>query len=233
MTDYKRYIIVFIITLLLFITGFYLSNYFNSKKVASLQSIQDEIALNILSSETQFDLLSDSTCSDPSNSILTEQLSSLSEKLDYGERTIGANDPEMVSLRNYFSLLEIKDILLLKRVNERCHTTTPYMVYFYSNEEDCEDCARQWRAISALRDQYPEVRVYVFDYHTELSAAKTLVTIYKLDGKLPAIVIDGKTYTEFKDLPELKELLKVEDEPVEETDSAATKTTPAVTTPKR
>ena len=213
MNDYKRYFIVFLITILLFVTGFYLSNYFNSKKVAALQSIQDQISLNILSSETQFALLSDTTCSDDSTSILSEELSTLLDKLDYGEKTIGASNPDIVSLRSYFSLLEIKDFLLMKEINGRCHTDTPYILYFYSNESDCADCAAQWRAISELRDEAPQVRVYVFDYHADLSAEKTLETLYKINGTLPAIVVEGKTYTTLTDLATLKKLLNIPDAP--------------------
>lgn len=210
MNDYKRYLIVLLITILLFVTGFYLSNHFNSKKVVQLKSIQDQISLNILSTETQFALLSDSTCSDASTSILSEELSALSDKLDYGERTIGASNPDIVSLRNYFSLLEIKDFLLLKQINARCKSVTPYILYFYSNDKDCPDCASQWRTISQLRDENPEVRVYVFDYHSELSAVSALKKLYKVTETLPALIIDGKTYTTLTDLPTLKKLLHIE-----------------------
>jgi hypothetical protein len=228
MNEYKRYFIVFIITLFLFVTGFFLSDYFTSKKVASLQSIQDQIALNILSSETQFALLSDSTCSEGTTSVLSEQLSTLSDKLDYGERTIGTSNPDMISLRNYFSLLEIKDFILLKQINARCHSVTPYILYFYSSGEDCADCASQWRAISELRDEYPEVRVYVFDYHTSLSAAKTLENLYKVTGTLPAVVIDGKTYATLTNIDTLKKLLNLMPKPVT---TGKTSTAPTVTTP--
>jgi hypothetical protein len=210
MNDNKRYIIVFFITLALFGTGFYLSNHFSSKKITALKSIQDQISLNILSSETQFALLSETTCSADSDSVLSEELSNLSDKLDYGERTIGARDPNIISLRHYFSLLEIKDFLLLRKINERCKTNTPYILYFYSSKDDCENCASQWRAITALRNEHPQVRVYVFDYHTDLSAVQTLKKIYKVKSTLPSLVINEKTYNAPLDLSELKKTLKLE-----------------------
>ena len=201
---------MFFITLALFGTGFYLSNHFSNKKITALKSIQDQISLDILSSETQFALLSETTCSADSDSVLTEELSNLSDKLDYGERTIGANNPDIISLRHYFSLLEIKDFLLLRRINERCKTDTPYIIYFYSNEDDCAECATQWRSITALRDEHPEVRVYVFDYHTELSAVQTLKKIYKVKNTLPTLVIGEKTYSTPLDLDALKKTLKLD-----------------------
>ncbi len=208
MSDYKRYAIVFVITLALFLTGFYLSNHFGNKKISSLKTIQDQIALNILSSETQYMLLSETACDASSSAVLSEELSTLSDKLDYGERTIGAHNPDIVSLRSYFSLLEIKDLLLLRRVDERCKTHTPTVIYFYSNEDDCEDCARQWRALSALRDENPEVRVYVFEAKSELSAVQTLAKLYAV-GELPSVIVEGKTYAGFTELDTLKSLLKL------------------------
>ncbi len=206
MSDYKRYTIVFFITLALFLTGFYLSNYFSGKKISSLKTIQDQIALNILSSETQFQLLSETSCDSTPSAVLSEELSSLSDKLDYGERTIGASNPDIVSLRSYFSLLEIKDLLLMRKLDDQCHTHTPYVLYFYSNESDCPDCARQWRALSALRDEAPEVRVYVFDDHSDLSAVKTLAKLYSVDA-LPSVIVKGKTYSGYTELPRLRTLL--------------------------
>jgi len=55
--DWKKYLIVFLITVGLFVTAIYLSNYFGSKKINELKTIQDKIAIDILSSETQFSLL--------------------------------------------------------------------------------------------------------------------------------------------------------------------------------
>ena len=52
--DWKKYILVFFITLGLFITASALSNYFGNKKIDQLKSIQDKIAIDILSSETQW-----------------------------------------------------------------------------------------------------------------------------------------------------------------------------------
>jgi hypothetical protein len=209
--DYKKYIIVFFITLFLFVTGFYLSDYFNNKKIDQLKSIQDKISVDILSSETQFSLLSEASCNDLPSSALSQEISSLAEKLDYGERTIGANNPDIIALRRYYSLLEIKDYLLMKKVNERCKVKIPYLIYFYSNQDDCADCGRQWRTITALRDKYPDLRIYTFDYHLDLSAVHTLINLYHVENILPAVVLDEKAYNGFvdldtmeKSLPELK-----------------------------
>ncbi len=208
-----KYILVFVITGILFASGFFLSNYFNEKKINQLKSIQDKISIDILSSEAQFSLLAEASCQDFSNTSLSHELSDLSERLDYGERTIGANNPDIVALRRYYSLLEIKDYLLMKKMVERCHISVPHIIYFYSNADDCEDCGKQWGTITALRNTYPELRVYTFDYNLDLSATKTLISMYKVPAEFPAMVLAGKVYTGYqefgtieKSLPELEKL---------------------------
>lgn len=202
---YQKYIVVFIITVALFASGFYLSNYFNSKKINQLKGIQDKISIDILSSEAQFALLAEASCEDISNSSLSHELSDLSERLDYGERTIGANNPDIIALRRYYSLLEIKDYLLMKKMIDRCHIVVPHIIYFYTNQDDCEDCGRQWSTITAIRNKYPEVRVYTFDYNLDLSATKTLISMYKVPAKFPAMILAGKTYTGFQEFEEIEQ----------------------------
>ncbi|MEK7180462.1 MAG: hypothetical protein AAB706_03220, partial [Patescibacteria group bacterium] len=57
-----KYFYIFLITSLIFFTAFFISNYFNDKKVSEIRSIESRIAIDILSSETQFSLLAESSC---------------------------------------------------------------------------------------------------------------------------------------------------------------------------
>ena len=62
--DWKKYIIVFFITLTLFGSAIWLSNYFNTKKIDQLRNVEDKISLDLMSSETQFSLLQELSCKD-------------------------------------------------------------------------------------------------------------------------------------------------------------------------
>src|SRR3989338_4951865 len=208
MIDWKKYVIVFFITVALFLTAMYVSNYFGGRKIAELQSIQDNIAIDILSSETQYSLLAELSCKNISNSILSGQPAGPGGKLEWSENNLGDN-AEVTYLKNYYSLLEIKDYLLAKRISERCGVKSAFILYFYTTTEDCELCQEQGIVLTALREQYPELRVYSFDYSTELSAVKAMIQIYKIkDTLLPALVIDGDLLTGFRDFDELSELVE-------------------------
>src|SRR3989344_1137164 len=86
---YRKYIFVFIITSVIFFTAFSISNYSNEKRIQNIQSIEDKIALDLLSSETQFNLLKELSCKAIDNSVLSQELNSIAEKLTYAEENLG------------------------------------------------------------------------------------------------------------------------------------------------
>lgn len=235
--DYKKYLIVFFITLSLFLTALYISNVISGKKISELQTIQDKISIDILSSETQFSLLEESSCKDvENNTVLSKELATLGERIESSSGGLG-DDEEILSLKRYYSLLEIKDYLLMKKVTERCKQKTIFILYFYTTEEKCSECTKEGYVLTALREKYPELRVYSFDYNLDLSAVRTLISIYKVeDTKLPAMIMNGKLVTGFKSveeveeiLPELKTILPAEEDEIQEpqtTPKSNTKVTP-------
>lgn len=208
MIDWKKYLIVLLITVGLFVTAAYLSNYFDNKKINQLKTIQDKISIDILSSETQFSLLSELSCKNISDSVFSGELAELGSKLEWGQKNLGATD-EVSYLRKYYSLLQIKDYLLVKKISSRCKTKSAFILYFYTTAANCSLCGRESMVLSTLRAEYPELRVYSFDYSTELSAIVSMLQIYKIkDTELPALVIDDEVLTGFHSLEDLESRIK-------------------------
>jgi hypothetical protein len=206
--DWKKYLIVFFITIGLFWTAIYLSNYFGNKKITQLKSIQDNIAINILSSETQFSLLQESSCKNVSGSLLSGELDELGQKLEWEQQNLGSTD-EVSYLKKYYSLLEIKDYLLMKKISASCGVKSAFILYFYTTADNCSDCTRESIVLSSLRDKYPELRVYSFDYSIDLSAVKAMLQIYKIkDTALPALVVGEDLVTGFHSIDELDKMVQ-------------------------
>lgn len=206
--DWKKYLIVFLFTAGLFVMASYLSNYFSNKKINELKAIQNKIAIDVLSSETQFSLLQDLSCKNVTESFLSGELGELGKKLTWGEENLDSRE-EVLYLRKYYSLLQIKDYLLMKKISERCGTKYAFILYFYTTAENCSECERQSLVLSALREKYPNLRVYSFDYSTDLSAVKSMLNIYKIeDTKLPALVVDEEVLTGFYKIEELESIIQ-------------------------
>lgn len=208
--DRAKYVIVFFITLGLFLSVFYASNTLSGKKLNELKAIQDNISLDLLSTETQYALLGELNCAQVSpNSVLSDELNELSKKIEYSDQNIGKS-AELTRLKKLYSLLEIKDYLLMKELSGRCGQKSVFILYFYTTSENCSECVRQGYVLTSLREKYPALRVYSFDYGLELSAVDTLERLYKIkDTELPAIVSGGKVYTGFRSVENIEKLIPV------------------------
>ena len=202
------YAIAFGITTLIFGTALFVSNYFNDVRAAEIRAAQDNISIDILSIETQFDLLAEQSCRDISeSSILSTELRSIAERLSYLEGQSGVDTEELTSLKRYYSLLQIKDILLMQRVSEKCRLNPVFLLYFYSNEGDCDTCEEQGDVLTELSRDYPQLRVYSFDYNLSVSPLRTLININNVENDLPALVIKENVYYGFRDSEAIKEIL--------------------------
>lgn len=202
--NWKQYFFSFAITAIIFTTAILTSNYFANKRVQDIRDIQDNIAIDILSSETQFSLLEESSCKDVGTGTLSTELGTLEEKLAYTEKDRGSDDVEVQTLKRYYSLLEIKDYLLMNKISEKCKKTPISIIYFYSIDNKCPDCEKEGYVLTRLREEYPELRVYSFDYNIDLSAVKTLISINKVKDELPAIVINDKVYYGFQSIEDIE-----------------------------
>lgn len=205
----KKYLIVFVITAAVFGSALYISNTLNGKKIDQLKAIQDNISVDILSSEVQFSLFEELSCKDVStNSVLSGELGTFADKIEYAEKNLGSTE-DISHLKRYYSLLEIKDYMLMKKISERCGQKSVFVLYFYANETDCTDCVKQGYILTDLRATYPELRVYSFDYNLDLSAVKALQQIYNIPQALPALVINGKVYAGLQTKEQIESVLKL------------------------
>lgn len=233
-TSWAKYIIVFFLTALIFGTVFLLSDVLTSKKLNELKSIQDNISIDLLSSETQYSLLGELDCSQVSpSSVLSDELNELSKKIEYVETNIGPS-AQLTQLKESYSLLEIKDYLLMKELSSRCGQKSVFILYFYTTSDNCSECVKQGYALTALKEKYPALRVYSFDFGLHLSAMETLEKIYGIkDTQLPAVVSDGKVYTGFHAVEDFETLIpKLKDTLIVPTDDTATGTKKAATKTK-
>ncbi len=228
-----KYLLTLVITLLIFGTIFYINNSLENQRVKNVKSIQDSLALDILSSETQFDLLKDASCKNLDGSILSQEINSIATKLSYLESNSDDKpSDEITYLKKYYSLLQIKDFLLMKQLSDKCSTKPISVLYFYGKKADCPDCEKMGYILTYLRENYPQLRIYSFDTNLDLSAINTLKSVYKVDEhELPAIVHEDKLYVGFRTIDEMKEIIpmlrKIDLEKAAA--SKATSTTPSTT----
>jgi len=207
--SWQRYLLAFVITAAIFGTAFYAASQFDATRVADIRATEQAISIDILSNETQYDLLSNLSCQTLSqNSGLTDELNTLASQLSVEENNLGSSNAEVVQLKEQYSLLEIKDYLLMQQISQKCGIKTVYVLYFYSNSGSCPQCGAAGDVLTYLRETYPGLRIYSFDYDLDLSALKTLESLLKVKGQLPAFVINDRApIYGFKDLGDMQKLI--------------------------
>lgn len=208
MIDTKRYLLAFFITVALFASGFFTSTFFSNKKLEEVKRVQDTIAIDILSNETQFDLLREVSCTNLSSSVLSNELNDIGEKLTYTQSLEKKESDDVAYLRKYYALLQVKDYLLSKRLGEKCTSKKPvFIMYFYTSKETCDECTKMSSTLSALKRKYPDLRIYSFDYYLPVSTVDTIKKIYQVPEVFPSLVIEEKLYTSMLSFEEIDELL--------------------------
>jgi len=200
--DWKKYTFTFLITAAIFITAIAISSWIDNRRVNEVRTMQDSISLSILSSETQFNLLKSASCDDLFSSDLGKELGDMSDRLSYLESTGRGQDSDVITLKQYYSLLEIKDYILINSASQ-CKNRPVIVLYFY--QAHCPDCDKQGDVLTYIRQHYPgNIRVYSFDADLDVSAIKTLADIYKITQPLPGLVINGKAYSGFHTIEDIQ-----------------------------
>ncbi len=208
----RNIIISLVITVVLIGTVVYAINYLNQQRVAQLNTIEDQLSTDTLSVETQYALLENAPCSDFTNgsstedTLLSQEVSSLGDKLSYTESKLGSTDPQVLQLKDQYTLLEIRDYLLTEQLSKTCNLKPTIVLYFYSNNTgSCNtECDQASADLQYLRQTYPSIRVYSFDYNLDLAALKTLETVEKVRPTFPAFVINNKQYYGYTSLSDFE-----------------------------
>ncbi len=210
--NYRRYILALIISLVIFLTGFLASNTLTNKKLESLRNVEDDISLSILSSETEYDILKEISCENiSSQTVLTKEIGELADKLSILEANTDGDNERLISAKKRYTLLLIKDYLLSKRLTENCGTKPTFIIYFYGNADICPECVKTSYALSSLRQDYENLRVYPFDYNLDLPLVKSFASLYGVkENQLPAVIINKKTYVGLNSKVSIDKLLPKE-----------------------
>lgn len=116
------------------------------------------------------------------------ETASLGEKIGYMEEHRG----EDLTLKSDYMTLELRDYLLVKRIDDVCSTKTNIILYFL-NSDTCSDCFSQGLELTKAR-QNTSMRVYSFDIVVNNTAIIALQKSFNV-STFPSLVINGKKWT--------------------------------------
>ncbi len=203
----SRFIAAFFITAFIFLLMVVTNKYINDAKLNQLSNIYNDIRLDSLNAEVQYELISENPCIALDFDPVTEELFELGKKLTTMEDSLGKNNQQVLDLKRYYSILEIRQYLFVKKASKQCDKNATPILYFYSNEQDCKDCESQGFVLNYVRNAVQNVYVYSFDINLDSSPIKTLKAGYNITS-VPSLVISEKTYPGFKDSDQVIDIIK-------------------------
>lgn len=226
-----KYIAVFVITSLMFVTAFLASRELDNKRTVDVGAIRDDIAFTLSADEMNFALLRNSPCSSVNRSLLTEELNKLGSRISVLASNQGWEDGEVLQLRKQYILLQVQDYLLTKEMTTRCEAPEQVMIAFV-RDAHCQSCEGIRALLQNIQDNHPEMRLYTIDAGVDIEVVDTLMKLYGVDeNHLPAIFFNEIQIPEdqltFDGLEKL-----FPDVPTEPSDSAPSPKTGEVTTLK-
>jgi hypothetical protein len=205
--DMKKYITVFAITTLIFVAGILIGNYFSSQKLNQIDYIGQDLKTDTVAMELQYELIAENPCENINSTLLADELYEMASKLDYMENRLGEDNRDVTELKKYYSLLELRHWLFMKKTIKECNQSKSLLLFFYSNEEECKSCKEQGFILTWVRKNYDDVYVYSFDYTIPNTAVETIKRIYNVNGT-PSVVVDKDTYNRFIGKKELEQMLQ-------------------------
>lgn len=199
----KNVILALALTTIVFVAGIFVGNLFISEKYNHISNTISDIRIQTMSMELEYELLLENPCKIESTFLLDE-LTLLSDRLGYLEEIYGVNNPEILDLKQYYSLLQIKHWLYMGKIKNSCDSDVNLILYFYSNH-DCADCDKQGIVLTSFRKSHANnTFVYPLDVNINDPSINALKQIYSVNST-PAIVLNDKIFHEFLSLKRLNE----------------------------
>lgn len=201
-----KYLAVFATTTLIFLIGLYIGHTITNTKLQKVDDLEQDMKVDTMAIELQYLMLAEDPCSFINASSLTEELYNIGAKLDYMENQLGNKNPTVLRIKEYYSLLEVRHWLYMKKVKKECNYTIPLILYFYSNIGDCPTCKEQGFVLNYIHKKFPAMNIYSFDINIENIALDTIKEIYSV-RKSPTLIINDKVHTGFRNSKEIEALI--------------------------
>ena len=203
----QKILVALLITAFIFILVIVTNGLLNDSKINQLNSLYNDIRIDALNAEVQYEILSENPCLALNFKPLNDELFELGNKLTHMEEQLGKENDQVLDLKKYYSILESRHWLFVRKASEQCNQKTTPILFFYSNQGDCSDCEQQGFVLNYIRNTISGAYIYSFDINLESSAIEALEITYNITT-VPTLVIGENTYVGFKDSDELEELIK-------------------------
>lgn len=217
-TSMKRYLLAFLLTLLVFSGGIVIGIVLENARLNSAEQITLKEKVSLRSLQLQHNYVSSGvTDCKTLNAILENNINELGKKvgiiIEYEKKSLFSEEELNLQLQDYF-LTEIQFYFLAQEINKKCPRDQVKILYFY--DENKGDT--QGDILAYLKKRLGS-KLLVFSLNSQFTQEPmitTLLTFYNIT-EFPAVVIEEKVYPGPQDTDKLlgyicREFIKMEEE---------------------
>ena len=197
----EKYITAALITGGIFILGLFLGLVIEGKRVSYINEVSREQNLEFSSLQLQYayiDQLSQENNCQAVSKTFEKNIESLEDtrlRLENFDQDATLNKQDFDLLKREYILAQIRYWLLAERTKDLCGNDAVSILYFFSDEQECQECDNQAFILTFLKKQFRE-KLLVFSFDSKFSQEpliNILKSTYSID-KYPTLIIEGKKY---------------------------------------
>jgi len=201
-----KYLIAGAITLGVFLLGLFLGLAIEGKRVNYIESLGRKQNLDFSSLQLQYAFIDQ--MSQEKNCLAVEKtfeqninnLESTRTRLENFDRDATLNKNEFDLLKNEYILAQIRYWMLAERTRNLCGRDVASILYFFSDEQECQDCDKQAFVLTYLKKKFKD-KLLVFSFDSKFESEPMIPLLKKTYNvtSYPTIVIEGKSKNRFQD----------------------------------
>jgi len=191
--SWGKYLSVFLITFLLFLVIFLLAQRISTQTSQEIIKYQKEMNNYLISLNLQTEIVKEHVC-DVDIFKLTQDKTRLGRELDVLEKNLGTENEIVKEMKKDYTLLSIRQWLLVKQFKNNCKSDLNIILFFYSNKKNKEESEAQGYVLDYIYRKYPDkVVIYAFEIDQDTPALNALKEIYNVETA-PSLVINEKVF---------------------------------------
>jgi len=204
----KKYLLSFILTLLVFSGGIIIGVFFDDARLNQTKqiSLEEKVSLRSLQLQQKYIESGIADC-EALNQVLNTNLDELGSKMNqvltYEKSSLFNEDQFNLILRDYF-LTEIQYLLASKEIDKKCNKNNVRIIYFY--DESSYDT--QGDILGYIKKLFKN-NVLIFSFNSDFKEEpmiNLLLTSYDVD-EFPSVIVEDKRYSGHNSVEKMKEII--------------------------
>ena len=204
--NYKRHLIILSLTIFVFLIGTFIGSQMDDVRINDL-SVRFEEDNNhlqqVITGEKFISYLIDNDELNNNSCAMIEDLywfnidllGQTREKLELYTKESDYRKEDFMAIRKSFTEQQINFWILANKVQKSCDSSFKTILYFYSNEANCENCNDQGIYLSYVKKKMTD-DLFVFAMNLDLDTSATMLKKYYGvdDNEYPTLIINDKKY---------------------------------------